>query len=223
MKEMKISFIVLMQILFSTQACNSPTATIYEVATQLAYDKQSMEALATSYKFEREATSIPSLTPTDHPTPIPTQSPTLVVTVTPVPSSTPTPLLVPVTYHVNGCMTVESDIAHWTQCITSVTIRTDRSMQFDFENTVIWVAEGYIGVVLASDTGNTNMYISDNMGNRMEHIEVGGEFAIDSELLLGESKKGWFLFPSADPDATSFIFYDDLWELKTKPIPRLWP
>jgi len=53
------------------------------------------------------------------------------------------------------------------------------------------------------------MYVVDNLGNRYDHIEVGGTAGESRGMSDGDTLTGWFEFPPPDPDALYFTFYDD--------------
>lgn len=61
-----------------------------------------------------------------------------------------------------------------------------------------------------SDAGNRKMYLMDNLGNRYDHISVGGDAAHRNAVKVGTTVlRGWFVFPPPRPNATQFTFYDD--------------
>lgn len=86
------------------------------------------------------------------------------------------------------------------------------------EFNVVWVvavmAIGDTGrppLQMNSDTGNTNMYLTDNLGRRYDHIATGGAAALGGALPWGQETTltGAFVFPPAQPGATGFVFHDD--------------
>jgi hypothetical protein len=96
---------------------------------------------------------------------------------------------------------------HVVWCIESVEVRSDGYMKFN----AVWTApiEPRAYVKKYSDVGNTNLYLRDNLGNRYHHVEVGGDAGRDIILTRYSTARGWYLFPPAQPGATSFIFHDD--------------
>jgi hypothetical protein len=52
------------------------------------------------------------------------------------------------------------------------------------------------------------MYLTDDLGNRYNHISVGGGAAKDIAMKNGESIVGWFIFPPAQPGVSAFTFHD---------------
>jgi hypothetical protein len=69
--------------------------------------------------------------------------------------------------------------------------------------------EGLPPIKKYSDENNTNMYITDNIGNHYNHIEVGGDAAYDIYIGDAVPVNGWFLFIPAKQNATIFTFHDD--------------
>ena len=59
------------------------------------------------------------------------------------------------------------------------------------------------------DTDNRNMYITDNLGIKINHMKVGGAAAEKIKLTSGEKVYGWFLFPKPAERAYEFAFHDD--------------
>jgi len=91
-------------------------------------------------------------------------------------------------------------------CLESVEVEADGQMKYN----VSWTAHiyGYPWAHKKSDEGNRNMLLVDNLGNRYDHVEVGGA-AYEVYIRDGETVRGWFLFPPAAPGATVFAFYDN--------------
>jgi hypothetical protein len=79
-------------------------------------------------------------------------------------------------------------------------------MQFNFAWSVDLLG-GRDYIVKYSDAGNRNMYLTDNQGNRYDHVAVGGA-AEGGRLYDGQPIYGWFLFPPAQKVATIFTFHD---------------
>jgi hypothetical protein len=119
--------------------------------------------------------------------------------------------LPPGTHTINRCMrvTISSNTFAGVvdECVTTVTIQADGYMKFGFSWTA-YFPPSVPYITKYSDAGNRNMYITDNAGHRYDHVQVGGA-AHGAWLFNGETKGGWFLFPPAERDATTFAFYDD--------------
>jgi hypothetical protein len=148
---------------------------------------------------------LPLVIPSETPTPTPVV----------VPSDTPRP--VPQVYAVNECMRISLGGANVLQeCVTQVTIQADGSMRFDFS----WTAyvEAQFEVQKGSDRNNSNIYLTDDVGNRYDHYQTGGDAALNVTIRNGEQATGWFLFPPAYPGVKSFIFHDDDNQVRTAPI-----
>lgn len=77
--------------------------------------------------------------------------------------------------------------------------------------TVSWINNGASpagSITKPSDMGNTDIYLTDNLGNHYDHVNVGGDAARNIELLSGITYLGTFTFPPAQPGATIFTFHD---------------
>jgi len=94
-------------------------------------------------------------------------------------------------------------------CIVSVDVRAEGQLQFNFTWTAFVEGSGYDYLIKYSDQTNHNMYITDDLGNRYDHIETGGEAGREVKIWHGQTVSGWFLFPPAQTGATSFVFHDD--------------
>jgi hypothetical protein len=134
-----------------------------------------------------------------------------VVPPTPTPTATATPANnLPGTYVLQGqCIVIPVDDARGDACIESVDVRSDGRMQFNFAWTAHVQGTRWQWLIKYSDVGNRNMYVTDNLGNRYDHVELGGEAPKDSKFYEGQTIRGWFLFPPAKPGAMSFTFHDD--------------
>lgn len=186
-------------------------------ATRQAQTSTAIAAMPTDIPSPSFTPVSPTLTDTSTPTPswIPTSTHT--------PSPTPTPTYVsPMTYDVGGCMNVViSDSNQVLECVSSVMVLPDGKMQFNFS----WTAhvEDQFEVHKSSDRNNTNIYLTDNLGNRYDHVETGGDADRDVTLINGQIAEGWFIFPAPLPEAENFILHDDDNSVQTSPIPRVWP
>jgi len=142
-------------------------------------------------------TSTPTFTPTE------TITPTITLTLTATPAYN-----APGSYSIGKCTyfaPAGAPNAQVTFCVNTVIINDDLTMQFN----VRWgiKAGGYL-VTKHSDTNNYNMYLMDDLGNKYQHIGVGGCAAIDIRWTNEGDCNGWFLFPPAKTGAKSFRFYD---------------
>lgn len=107
------------------------------------------------------------------------------------------------------------------ECIKSITILSDQTMQVNVEWRVTSQST-QAGITVQPDTDNHNMYIVDDLGNRMDHIGTGGGADQEIELYNGDTKTGWFIFPSPNPDASSFYFIDGDNNVKSPGLDRVW-
>ena len=101
---------------------------------------------------------------------------------------------------------------HMTMCVTSVQIRLDGQMKFNIRWSVEFLNNAISWVCKGSDVGNPNMNATDNFGNRYDHVQLGGAAAQQTCFYRGSGPAfadGWYLFPTAKPGATVFIFHDD--------------
>jgi len=103
------------------------------------------------------------------------------------------------------------NLAKWTECVTRVRIRQDGQMYFDIRWSVQFLNPNVTSIYKYSDADNHNMYITDNLGNRYDHVATGGAAAeLTYFYPTGPlSADGWFLFPRAQLGATIFTFHDD--------------
>lgn len=135
----------------------------------------------------------------------------------PIPT-TPAPSISPGTYDVGGCMNAALGGSNRiNECVTSVSVNQDGAMRFDFS----WIAllePDVEEISILSDQWNKNMHLTDDMGNRYDHIQVGGSASRDVTLTNNERADGWFLFPVAKPGARDFIFHDGDYNVQTPPI-----
>ena len=63
--------------------------------------------------------------------------------------------------------------------------------------------------VIYSDEGNANMYVTDELGRRYDHIAVGDGAGEDKLMKPNVAQQGWFLFPPPAEGAGVFAFHDD--------------
>ncbi|MEE8442507.1 MAG: ATP-binding protein [Dehalococcoidia bacterium] len=139
-----------------------------------------------------------------------------------LPSATPTPVP-PATgvYLFERCgieleASSEEPLARLKLCVESVEVSQEGIMQFN----VSWTAEIKENLVDASgrplnalkkdsDEGNTNMYVTDDRGNRYDFTDLGGAARETTIIQNGEKATGWFLFPPPRKNARLFTFHDD--------------
>lgn len=152
---------------------------------------------------------------------LPTPTPTATPTPTPVPTPTPTPIPPEAgLYTFNRCgmdrpMGPGLEQARLKLCVESVDVDARGDMKFN----VSWTAEILKGLIVGGqlvnvlkkepDVGNTNMYITDDRGNRYNFIDLGGAAKEPTDIPNGEKALGWFLFPAPKADARLFTFHDD--------------
>jgi len=65
------------------------------------------------------------------------------------------------------------------------------------------------GLVIYSYEGNANMYVTDDSGQRYDHIAVGGGASEDKPMMPNMAQGGWFLFPPPAEGAGVLAFHDD--------------
>jgi tRNA A-37 threonylcarbamoyl transferase component Bud32 len=163
---------------------------------------------------------------TDQPVATPRLAPTAPLLVPTVLPSAPTTAAVtqaqlpglPVTHAVHKCMSVFVMVwsATSTECVTGVTILPDGRLRLDFS----WSLQSNQSVQFQKlpDTTNPNMFVTDNLGHRLDHVEVGGAAARVVMLISGNTQTGSFTFPAPDPRAISFVFHDDDNHIQTEPF-----
>lgn len=125
----------------------------------------------------------------------------------------------------SACMKITVNLQTSTElheCITRIIVKPDNKMQVFFK----WeVKSPYdtASVTVNPDTENNNMYLIDNLGNRLDHIATGSGTDQKAELFNGQTKEGWFLFPASDSGAEYFYFVDDDNRVKSPRLYRQWP
>ncbi len=107
------------------------------------------------------------------------------------------------------------------ECVTSVDIRNNGYMQFNY-TWYVDLIDSIPSIIKYPDTDNPNMYITDNLGNRYDHVAVGGTagqtVTMHDDTIVG----GWFLFIPPKQPVTTFTFYDDDQNASIPNI-HLWP
>lgn len=152
------------------------------------------------------STLLPTFTPTSTPTVTPSSTPTETPTITP----SPTPDRVVVgDYPVGGCGSANmSQGGQLKFCVTGVTVNINRHLIFS----VTWKLSnlpGGFSVSKRSDEGNRKMYLTDNLGNRYDHVAGGGAAYTSVGVGDGVPVSGWFDFGSSAIGAFTFAFHDD--------------
>lgn len=156
----------------------------------------------TTIKPTPTATLPPPPTATDTPTRLPTETETPTATVTP---NTVQPGL----YSANGCVRQifgEFAAAQIEFCVISIEVDRNGFMTF----IVTWTAYMPPRVTIRKGADESNMYLTDELGNRYDHIATSGSAGSEFNFALsGDTTQGVFIFPRARPDATIFTFHDD--------------
>ncbi len=138
----------------------------------------------------------------------PSATDTLEPTLTPTATTEPLYNL-PGFYPVGGCVSYsiykENNIMDF--CVVSVEIKLNGTMVFNVRWTLSLADD--ISVTKKSDANNRKMYLTDNLGNRYDHIATGGSASHDVGMGNGATQTGSFEFPRAKPGAVEFFFHDD--------------
>jgi hypothetical protein len=97
-----------------------------------------------------------------------------------------------------------------TWCIKSVTLKPQTG---NLEFNVTWSGTGIAGVGFSEIQpmlGNFGFYVSDDQGQRYDHIATNGVALVGGSLNLRTSQPidGTFVFPPATDGARGFTFYD---------------
>ncbi len=101
-------------------------------------------------------------------------------------------------------------LARVDMCATSVEVLQNGDMKFNISWTSYFFSNQINFLRKGSDVGNTNMNVRDIVGNRYDHIGLGGAAAETTYWYSdGETHTGWYLFPAAETGATTFYFHDD--------------
>jgi serine/threonine protein kinase len=129
-----------------------------------------------------------------------------------------------VIYPIDACMTILMDgdaNNRMIECVTTIALLPNNNLRLDFT----WTAQIELQheVEIAPDAGINHMYITDSLGNRYHHVDLGGDASRVVILKNGDSARGWFLFPAPDPQSEYFIFRDEDNNVQTRPIQKIWP
>jgi hypothetical protein len=129
----------------------------------------------------------------------------------PIVNQPPTPfsLIAPGVYPVNRCIVHTAATGIQMQlCVNQIMVETNHTSKVQVTWTGIYQDNTY-HIRKGSDINNPNMYLTDNLGHRYDHTQVGGAAAQDVQLYHNQPAQGWFQFPAFQPGATVFTFHDD--------------
>lgn len=125
---------------------------------------------------------------------------------------------------VNACMSIDlqqhGDL-RMKECVKSVRIYKDGSLRVYLKWTLVGSSNN-VAIEIQSDFYNDKMYLMDNLGNRLNHVDTGGSANQNVILKSGESKVGWFKFPPLSPEADGFYFIDDDNQVQTEMLEIKW-
>jgi hypothetical protein len=107
----------------------------------------------------------------------------------------------PGTYVIGKCVELKVPVNF---CVTSVNVLMDRTMVFN----VSWENLASFTITKKTDAGNPNMFVRDNLGNKYNFIQLGGDAGMTVKMEGGDIVYGSFTFPPAKEGATSFEFHD---------------
>jgi hypothetical protein len=220
----RTSFMILTALILISSCVSAPP--IVPIVTQ--------ESSSTVVVVATTETQLPTSGPTDTQTPTPTKTntPFPTLTLTPGATFTLTPSPTPDTpisgiYKGGGCQTRSFDNnSNWrftcggdfrtcqsgsyksrikmVFCVISVTILKNSHMLF----TVSWKLPGYNAVIKPSDKNSNSIFITDNLGNHIQPIRVGGIASQDFRFETDETQIGTFEFDTPTPGAIDFQFHN---------------
>jgi hypothetical protein len=122
----------------------------------------------------------------------------------------------PGTYYIYQCAVIPSPASipgasRVKICLITVVVGGDFRMKFN----ILWTAYfDYAGTAAKeSDREDERILVEDNLKNIYRPVEIGGCAGLETVLFTDKnggdaSCGGWFLFPPAEPDATSFRYED---------------
>ena len=171
---------------------------------------------------------IPTTAPSDTFTPTSSSTPSLTPTITDTPTFTPSPtpnMVMPGNYYVGKCAEAPGQYGATIMfCVTGVRVTDERHMFFDVSWKVFNIPSG-VTATKKSDYGNRKMYLTDNLGNRYDHIDGGGAayrsvsaYPSTPGNIKDPGMTGWFEFGSPPVGALKFDFHDDDNHLVVKDI-----
>ncbi len=117
---------------------------------------------------------------------------------------------------------LQGDVTDLRLCVSRITILANGKLKLEY----VWElhsAKPVGGVRIGADTNNFQMYLTDNLNNRLDQEQVGGQGNDEVDLQIGDRKVSWFLFPAPDPAASSFVFHDDDNQIALPKIQKVWP
>lgn len=122
----------------------------------------------------------------------------------------------------DACMniTLQPDVV-LEECVTSAGVGTDGAVTVNFRWELVSSPLNY-GVKILADFDNHNMYLVDDLGNRLDHVSTGGGTNQSLTLNLGDYKDGWFLFPALPVDSSGFYFIDEDNQVSTGLLEKKW-
>jgi hypothetical protein len=126
-------------------------------------------------------------------------------------------VLIPGVYSSGGCLDytlVKKTNYGWPSasfswCVEYVEIHKDGSMIFVMSWKLVDFSEGLTSITKRSDVNNSNMYLTDNLGNRYDAVIVSGDAAHDIIMQKDVTYYGTYTFRPPKPNANRFTFHDD--------------
>jgi hypothetical protein len=223
--QMSFRVLILLLLVCAVGLSACAPAAVLPSASPTAIPSNTPTATSTSTQTPTQ-TFTPTATPTPLPTDTPTQTPTPAPTFTPSATFTPTITNTPQTfYNIPGvydqrgkCFTFNFSGDEYVMfCVDSVTVRPDHSMQFF----VSWDLHTRRSGSKGSDSENSKMYLTDNLGNQYFIKSAGGDAAASIRFAGNAFFSGWFVFGPPPEGATSFTFHDDNLKKSTPAISLL--
>lgn len=206
-KQLMQGLVILCAFALILSACTPPTAAPAQPASPSA-----------------TVPAAPADLPTEAPTLPPTATATLEPTLEPTPAPTETPAFTPTAtsmmtasgyavgkYATGGCINSDDLQAptggfHIKFCVWFIEILQNGKMRVTASYNIEYntdVMKGF-SILKPSDDKNRGIYLVDNLGNRYDHSEVGGDIAVTQRFFGNKGIMGWYLFPAPRPGATSF-------------------
>lgn len=125
-------------------------------------------------------------------------------------------------HYPDACMDIQlQPDAILEECVTSVNIGNDGTVTVNFRWKLVSSPLNF-GVNILADSNNHNMYLLDDLGNRLDHISTGGGTNQNVTLNLGDFKDGWFLFPALAAESSGFYFFDEDNQMSTGLLEKRW-
>lgn len=203
MKTSRLSWLIgLGLLIISLTGCGPSPA--QETATAQAAEALTLTAAPTG-------TASPSPTATSTVTPTTTITPTFTPVATPTITLTPTPdRVVPGIYYVSGCGSRSMPLGGTLKiCISQVDVSSnDQHMIFYVTWTLSYVPSNQT-VTKRSDEGNRNVYLTDNLGHRYDHIAGFGMAYGPANVAADVGILGMYDFGPAAVGAFIFAYHDE--------------